>query len=94
MSFESHQYKCSCETIGTNALVNLNVLEIPLEKELILNCLVETCTKLGEMILAAIVLCGLIGNHTLSGLQRTLYDDIFVMVLLGPQWSANIGKMC
>ena len=33
----------------------LSVLEIPLDKELTANCLVETCTKLKELILAAMV---------------------------------------
>ena len=37
----------------------LSVLEIPLDKELTASCLVETCTKLEELILAAMVECGL-----------------------------------
>ena len=34
----------------------LNVLEIPFDKELTSNCLVETCTKFEELTLAAMVL--------------------------------------
>ena len=34
----------------------LSVLEIPVDKELTANCLVETHTKLRELILAAMVL--------------------------------------
>ena len=37
----------------------LSVLEIPLDKELTGNCLVETCTKLEELILAAMIKYGL-----------------------------------
>ena len=44
---ESHQYQCSRE--------KLSVLEIPLDKELTANCLVETRTKLEELISAAMV---------------------------------------
>ena len=44
---ESHQYKCSC------------VLEIPLDKELTAYCLVETCTKLKELIPAVMLKYGL-----------------------------------
>ena len=37
----------------------LSMLEIPLDKELTANCLVETCTKQEELILAAMVEYGL-----------------------------------
>ena len=38
----------------------LSVFEIPLAKELTVNSLLDTCMKFGQLILAAIVLCGLI----------------------------------
>ena len=41
-------------------LWKVSVFEIPLDKELIVKCLLETCTKLKELILATMVLCGLI----------------------------------
>ena len=79
--------------VSTNALVELNVLEIPLDKELTINCLVETHAKLRELILAEMVLCGLI-RVPCPGLQQSLYVNVFGMVLLGPQGSVNTCKMC
>ena len=40
-------------------LRKLTAHEIPLDKELTANCLMETCTKLEELILAAMVEYGL-----------------------------------
>ena len=40
----------SLSPISTNALLQLSVLDIPLDKELTANCLVETCMKLKELI--------------------------------------------
>ena len=37
-------------------LWKLSVLEIPLDKELTAECRIETCAKLGELILAVMVL--------------------------------------
>ena len=37
----------------------LSSFEIPLDKELTANCLVVTRTKLGELILVAMVICGM-----------------------------------
>ena len=42
------------------------MLEIPLDKELIANCLAETCTKLEGLILAAM------GDNGLNRVQRPL----------------------
>ena len=50
----------SYSPVSANALMKLSVLEIPLDKELTVNCLIKTCMKLKELILAAMVLCGLI----------------------------------
>ena len=53
---------------STNTLVN-SVLEIPLDKELIVKCLVETRTKLWELIRTAMVLSRLISVFTASWLE-------------------------
>ena len=45
----------------------LNVLEIPLDKELTANCLMETHTKLEELIVAAMV------DYGLNRVQRPLW---------------------
>ena len=58
-----------------------SVLEIPLDKELNANCLLETRTKLGELIPAAMV------DY---GLKMVSHD----MVNFGPQKSANFFKVC
>ena len=46
----------SSSQVRITALVKLNLLEIPVDKEPTANCLVETCRKLGELVLAAMVL--------------------------------------
>ena len=50
------QEMVSLSTISSKALVKLSVLQIPLDKELIVNFLMEICIKLRELILAAMVL--------------------------------------
>ena len=59
-TYESHQYQRSRENW---VCWKLSVLEIPLDKELIANCLIETHTKLEEVILTAIVKYGLNRVH-------------------------------
>ena len=81
--------------VRSNALVKLSVLEILLDKELTVNCLVETRTKLKELIPAAMV------NYGLNRVQRSpcgcsspwLVVSLG-MVYFGPQWSAKISKVC
>ena len=54
-----------CERLRVRVLsvsmlsLKLNVSRIPLDKEITANCLVETRTKLEELIPAAMVKCGL-----------------------------------
>ena len=55
-------------------LLKVSVLEIPLEKELTANCLVETCTKLEELIKAAIVKYGLYRVQLPLWLQQSLIN--------------------
>ena len=81
------QYKVSSYINQTS------VLEISLDKELIVNCLVETHTKLGKLILVVMVLWGQIRVPQPFWLTWILFDDLIGMVLLGPQWSANICKV-
>ena len=50
----------------------LSVLEIPLDKELTANCLVETCTKLEELIPAAMV------DYGLNRVQRPLWQQSLI----------------
>ena len=64
--FESRQY---------HALLKIeSVLEIPLDKELTVNFLVETCTKLVELIAAAMVKYGLKGLQPPLCLQQSLFN--------------------
>ena len=66
-------------------LWKLSVLEIPLDKILTANCLVETRTKLEELIPAAIVKYGL--NRVQLLLVVAAVSDLVVshgMVCLGP----------
>ena len=70
----------------------LSVLEIPLDKELTANCLVETRTKLEELIPLRwlnMVWIGYISPWSSPWLMVS-----HGMVCLGPQWSANICKVC
>ena len=54
------QEVASLSPVSTNALMKVNVLEIPLDKELTANCLVETQTKLiKELIPVVMVKYGL-----------------------------------
>ena len=81
----------SSSPISTNALMKFEVLEIPLDKELTANCLVETHTKLEELILAVMVLCmSWIGYSSPCGCSSPWLMVSHGMVCLGPQWSANI----
>ena len=48
------------------------MLEIPLDKELTANCLVETHTKLEELIPAAMVNCGLTRDSSPCGCKQSL----------------------
>ena len=41
---------CSSSPVSTNALVKMSVIEIPLDKELTVNCLAETHKKFVEHI--------------------------------------------
>ena len=54
----------------------LSVLEIPLDKELTANCLVETRTKLEELILAAMVKYGLNKVQLPLWLQQSLFNGV------------------
>ena len=54
--------------------LKLSVLEIPLEEELPANCLVETCTKLKELIPAVIVKYGLCRAQLPLRLQQSLIN--------------------
>ena len=56
----------------------LSVLEIPLEKELTANCLVETRTKLKELIPAAMVKYGL----NMSTRQTCIFCEFLCVSLL------------
>ena len=51
-----------------------NVLEISLDKEITANCLVETCTKLKELIPAAMVKYGLNSVQLPLCLQQSLIN--------------------
>ena len=57
-----------------NALVKMSVLEVPLDKELTVNCLVETRTKLEELIPAAMVIYGLNGVQLPLWLKQSLIN--------------------
>ena len=46
----------SLSSISYKALVKLRVLQMPLDKELTVNCVMDICIKLRELILAAMVL--------------------------------------
>ena len=74
-------------------LLKLNVLEITLDKELTTNCLIETCTKFKEPIVAVLV------KYRLTKVQlplwlQSLINGISWYACLGPQRSANICKVC
>ena len=45
----------SSSPVSANALVKIECTQNPLDKELTANCLIETHTKLGELILAEMV---------------------------------------
>ena len=68
------------------------MLEIPLDKELTANCLVETFMKLEELIPAAMVDYGMIRVQFALWLYQSLLIVSHGMVCLGPQWSAKICK--
>ena len=78
----------NCNYISTNSLFRHTPV-YPLNKELAVNFLIETHTKLGELILAAMVLCGLIRELCLSGLLRSLFDGLIGYGITWLQWSAN-----
>ena len=59
-------------------LWQLGVLKIILDKELAVNCLIEIHTKLRELILAAIALCGLIRVLGLCDLQEICLMAYFI----------------
>ena len=75
-------------------LWKLSVLEIPLDKEVTANCLLETRIKLEELIPAAMIEYGLDRVLLPLWLQQSLIKGSHGMVCLGPQWSANIFKVC
>ena len=52
----------------------MSVLEIPLDKELPANCLIETCTKLEEVIPAAMIKYGLYRVQLPLWLQQSLIN--------------------
>ena len=54
----------------------LSVLEIPFDKGLIANCLVETCTELEELILAAMVEYALNRVQLPLWLQQSLMNGL------------------
>ena len=72
----------------------LSVLEIPLDKELTANCLVETRTILEELIPAAMVNMIWIGYSSPCGCSSPWLMVSHGMVYLEPQWSGNICKVC
>ena len=75
--------------------LKLSVLEIPLDKELTANCLMETRTKLEELIPAAMVGYGLNRVQPPLWLQQSLIKMVsHGLVYLGPQWSGNNCKVC
>ena len=59
-------------------------LEIPLDKEVTANRLVETCTKLQELVLAVEVKCRLTSVQLPWQLQQSLKTVFRRMVCLGP----------
>ena len=61
----------------------LSVLEIPLDKELTANCPVETRTKLKELILSAVVKCGLNRVQLPLWLRQTLINGFSWYIVLG-----------
>ena len=79
--FESRQYQCSRE--------KLSLLEIPLDKELTANCLVETCTKLEELISAAMVKYGLNRVQLPLWLQQSLINGFS---WYGLSWAKVVSK--
>ena len=79
------QYQCSRE---------MGVLEIPLDKELTANCLVETRTKLKELIPGVMVKYGLTRVQFYLWLQQSLINGISWN---GMSWAIvvmNICKVC
>ena len=71
--------------------MKIELLEIPLDKELTANCLIETCTKLKELNPAEMVKYSLNRVQLPLWLQQSLING---RVCLGPQWSTNICKVC
>ena len=67
----------------------LSVLEIPLDKELTANCLVETRTKLKEVIPAAMVKYGLNGKQLPLWLQQYLINGF---LFYGLSWAKVVCK--
>ena len=65
------------------------MLEIPLDTEITVNCLSETHMKVEELILAAMVLCGLIREPHFSGLQRSQYDGF---IWYGITWATVVSE--
>ena len=79
--FESSQYQCSRE--------NLSVLEIPFTA----NCLVETRTKLEELIPSELVKYGLNRVQLPLWLQQSLFNGFsWYGLSCGPQWSAKCAE--
>ena len=64
----------SLSPVSANALMKLSVLEIPLDKELTANCLIETRTKLEELIPAAMVKYGLNRVQLPLWLKQSLFN--------------------
>ena len=70
------------------------MLEIPLDKELTANCLVETCTKVEELILAVMVKYGLNRMQLPLWLQESLINDhLMVWFVLGPSVQRGCIKL-
>ena len=70
-------------------LWKLSVLEIPLDKELTANCLIETRTKLEELILAVMVKYGLNSVQLPLWLQQSLINGFS---WYGLSWAKVVSK--
>ena len=73
----------------------VNVLEIPLDKEFTANCLVETRTKLEELIPVAMVNYGLIGysaSHGYSSPWLNGFPWYGLPRILGLLWATVVGE--
>ena len=67
-------------------------LKISVTKDLTANCLEETSTKF-ELILAAVVECGLNRVQLPLWLQQSTIMVFYCLICLGPKWSVKICKM-